>query len=204
MPIRVGLTPEGQRLLATEPKAGVLRVYDFETREQAGEVELGGQPIGFVVNPKMNTVLVSLAQAGEVAEVDLAKLTVKRRLKTGPVPDGIALVMVAGRAEVAQAAAGADPQDPMPDGPAGRKPRLGVILEPTFDGEGVQIAQVTPATLAEQVGLQAGDVVLSIDGTPITDPQQMAKLVFDANPGQTLKFRIVRKGQELDVAVKLH
>ena len=199
MPIRVGFTPDGRRLLVTDPEAHVLRVYDFASREKVGEVEVGQVPIGFVVNRDDNTVLISAAGSGEVVEVGLDDLKVRRRVKTGPVPDGIALVTAQALTGRDPAAAAATPRDEA-NGP---KPRLGVQLAPTQDADAVAVVEVIAGSLAERIGLEAGDVIYAVDGKQVTDPQEVVQLVFGAGAGQTLTFSIVRAGKEQTMSATL-
>jgi serine protease Do len=56
-----------------------------------------------------------------------------------------------------------------PDG----KPRLGVEAEP--DGDGLRVRSVRPGSLAEDLGLQAGDRIVSVNGEPVRSPQDVAR-----------------------------
>lgn len=85
---------------------------------------------------------------------------------------------------------------------------LGVGLAPTptnpadlREQKGVTIATVAPDGPAHQAGLQAGDVVLSMDGTPISDPNTLIGVVSRKTPNSTLSTVILRQGQEHTVSI---
>lgn len=84
--------------------------------------------------------------------------------------------------------------------PQANPPRLGVAMED--DPAGVRIAQVMPASVAEQAGLKAGDVVVAAAGGPVKGMQGLRGVVQRQAPGTWLPLRIRRDGQELDVVAR--
>ena len=66
---------------------------------------------------------------------------------------------------------------------------------------GLILADVLPHSSAEMAGLQAGDVVLSIDGHEVTEPQHLAGEVFEHSIGETLTLQIVRGDQKMEKRV---
>ncbi len=60
------------------------------------------------------------------------------------------------------------------------------------------IGNVSPASVAEKVGLQAGDVILAIDNQGTTSWEQVSDLVRDSG-GHELTLLIGRKGKELTI-----
>src|SRR5688500_5728949 len=198
MPIRVGSPTDGKRLRMTDPREGTLRAFDFAKREKVGEAQVGRQPIGFVVNPDTNTVLVSVAEDGEIVEVDLESFEVKRRLATGPVPDGIALS--SGNAR--QVRQPAQPQDQAAP-PAGQRQRLGVAVESAGIGGGLEILDVVAGSVAEKAGLERGDVIKKLNGQAMDDPEAFVDAIFGAEAGKPLRLTIERDGQEREVEVEL-
>jgi serine protease Do len=65
--------------------------------------------------------------------------------------------------------------------------RLGVTAE-----HGAIISEVVPGTPAAQAGLKPGDVVMSVDGQKIDDPQQLREAVQKAGPGKEITLKILR------------
>jgi membrane protease YdiL (CAAX protease family) len=72
-------------------------------------------------------------------------------------------------------------------------PRLGVVGE-SHEGRCI-ITAVAPGSGAEAAGLQAGDVVTSIDGAPVTDIQSMALAVRRKHLGETVVVEFLRAGE---------
>ncbi len=86
--------------------------------------------------------------------------------------------------------------------------RLGVLVSRTsdadeltgFDGAkvgapGVYIHEVDAGSLAEKLGLKAGDVLLFWNAAPIASPDDLARLFHDARDGASLELMIWRKGK---------
>jgi DNA-binding beta-propeller fold protein YncE len=91
LPIRAAFTPDGKRVLISDPVSGELRVYDAAKQEleQAFPVGTGGMAI--VVTPDSGTAYIALRNTGDVAIVDLKTLKVTGKIEgVGAVPDGMA------------------------------------------------------------------------------------------------------------------
>jgi S1-C subfamily serine protease len=63
------------------------------------------------------------------------------------------------------------------------------------DIEGILVQNVAPNSPAAQAGLETGDVILSINGNPITDPQKFAQMINRARAGDVFKFEVLRGGE---------
>ncbi|KAA2236602.1 Do family serine endopeptidase [Salinarimonas soli] len=75
--------------------------------------------------------------------------------------------------------------------------RLGLRLAPAPDGQGVVVAGVEPDSPASGKGLQTGDVILQVDGTAVSKPQDVADLVAAARgTGRPAVLMQVRGGQD--------
>jgi S1-C subfamily serine protease len=68
---------------------------------------------------------------------------------------------------------------------------------------GLLISRVEPKTAAERSGLQAGDVILSIEGRRILDPQTFSSYIQSRASGDTLSLRFLRKGVERSAVIPL-
>jgi len=56
---------------------------------------------------------------------------------------------------------------------------------------------------AERAGIKVGDVVESVDGTPIADLPALRQRQTELRPGDTVEFRVRREGQTLTMSVVL-
>jgi serine protease Do len=69
--------------------------------------------------------------------------------------------------------------------------------------EGALIAEPQAGSPASKAGIKAGDVVLSIDGSPVKDARDLARKIADMAPGSTIKLGIMRNGSEQTLTLKL-
>jgi serine protease Do len=110
------------------------------------------------------------------------------------------------------------------------RPRVGVSIVPIDDArygftdeqieefnipEGVVVIGAAPGGPGEKAGLQAdvndqgkalpetSDVILSVDGTPVTRTEELQAIIFPKNEGDTVNLRVWRNGEERDVEVTL-
>ncbi len=67
--------------------------------------------------------------------------------------------------------------------------------------EGAIIAGVMRGSPADRAGIRPGDVLLSIGGKAVKDPQGMLELIAGLTPGSTAQFRLRRESKDLEVAV---
>lgn len=83
--------------------------------------------------------------------------------------------------------------------PAQRVSNLGVLVDSAQDGrDGLHVLAVTPGGSGERMGLRGGDVLVALNGTPLTGIAQAATLrrVVDALPdGGALSFEVRRGGR---------
>ncbi len=81
---------------------------------------------------------------------------------------------------------------------------LGVEGGPAVDGSaGVEIRSITPDSAAEEAGIEVGDRVLSVDGAPVTQIQELAGLVASREPGDVVALEVVRGEEQITVQVPL-
>lgn len=85
--------------------------------------------------------------------------------------------------------------------------RLGITIQP-IDGSlaeafglsqprGALVAGLDPRGPAAAAGVQAGDIIVSINGTPINESSELPSYVADVKPGTAIKLGIIRNGKEL-------
>jgi membrane-associated protease RseP (regulator of RpoE activity) len=75
-----------------------------------------------------------------------------------------------------------------------------------IDGEitpadGLEVHEVVPASPAAAAGLQTDDVLLSIDGQELDDPEDLGNVVQASTPGDTVEVVVLRNGARLAIPV---
>jgi len=81
-------------------------------------------------------------------------------------------------------------------------PWIGVELDPAPTG-GARVNYVLSDSPAAKAGLRAGDVVQSVAGSAVHQPDDLVALVRAGHIGERLQLRIQRDGTERDVSLKL-
>lgn len=91
--------------------------------------------------------------------------------------------------------------------------RLGVSIQPiTRDladsfgldrARGALVANVEQGGPADKAGLQAGDVILSVDGREVSDSFDLPKLIGNLPPGKAVRMKVWRQGAERDLSATL-
>ncbi len=71
------------------------------------------------------------------------------------------------------------------------------------DSQGIVVGDVSANSPAQNAGIQRGDIILQINGKPVTDSNQLRMSVSMMSPGTELKLKILRNGTERDETVKL-
>jgi serine protease Do len=90
---------------------------------------------------------------------------------------------------------------PQPEGAV----RLGLELQPAPGGEGVAVANVLPGSIAARSDLRAGDLIVTVNGQPVTDGDEMLRVLDEAGQGDrpSTLIQIRRGGQLRFIAVPL-
>jgi serine protease Do len=88
---------------------------------------------------------------------------------------------------------------------------LGVALQPLSPDlaqslglagtNGAVVGSTITGSPAAQAGLQQGDVIVAYDNTPVDDYRHVQRLVAETRVGKSVTLQIVRKKQQIDVAV---
>ncbi len=90
-------------------------------------------------------------------------------------------------------------------------PVIGVVLDQRYDGEGVQVLvesstgdpTVTPGGPADDAGIRPGDVIVAVDGEPVSRATELVVKVRSRLPGETVTLTIRTDGGDRDVDVVL-
>jgi serine protease Do len=68
---------------------------------------------------------------------------------------------------------------------------------------GVLVASVEPGSPAEKAGLQAGDVILSFDGKPVQNANELPRIVAATKPGTGVALEVWRGGAKRQIKATL-
>jgi aminopeptidase N len=99
---------------------------------------------------------------------------------------------------------GEAPKPPVaPAGGSSRRVSLGTVPDFAFRGPGVCVSSISPNSAAEEAGLEAGDILLAIDGEEIGDLRSYSELLKTHAPGDRVKLRIRRGEEELELEATL-
>jgi len=124
------------------------------------------------------------------------QITLPLTLETRPDEDKMADVL-GGRGRNSRPAPG------QPD--SAQDKRFGLTVQPPTDRtvQGVEVVAVSPASPAEDAGIQAGDILQRIGRTNITDLASFRKALEGSKPGDELVARIRRQGSGNNAIVTL-
>jgi putative serine protease PepD len=81
------------------------------------------------------------------------------------------------------------------------RPWLGVATAP--DPSGAAVQEVVPGSPAAQAGVEVGDVITSVDGKPVREPNDVAEAIQDLEPGDTVSVGVDRGAGERSFDVEL-
>ncbi|MEH3076120.1 MAG: trypsin-like peptidase domain-containing protein [Quadrisphaera sp.] len=65
------------------------------------------------------------------------------------------------------------------------------------------VAEVASGGAAAAAGIQKGDAITAVDGTPVTSAESLTAQIRSRAPGDTVTLQVVRNGQQQDIQVKL-
>lgn len=69
--------------------------------------------------------------------------------------------------------------------------------------EGAFVTEVVPGSAADEAGLEAGDVIIEIDGEAVDAASAVREAILDKEPGDQVSITIIRDGEEQTLNVKL-
>jgi serine protease Do len=168
---------------------GGLGIEDYEDFLQTDAPINPGNSGGALINDRgelvgLNTAIISHGSGGSqgigfAVPANLARQVMDQVLKTG---------------HVVRAYLGIYPQDVTP------------AMAKAFgekDSQGIVVGDVSPNSPAQAAGIQRGDIILQINGKPVSDSNQLRMSVSMMQPGTELKLKTLRNGAERDATVKL-
>ena len=80
---------------------------------------------------------------------------------------------------------------------------LGITVDTSSSPQGAGVARVFAGQPAIKAGLRAGDVIVKLDDTVVTNADDLSNVIDAKKPGDSLSVTYVRSGQQHTVQVKL-
>jgi putative serine protease PepD len=84
-----------------------------------------------------------------------------------------------------------------------RTPRIGVNLDTSYTDTGAKIRDITAGSPAEDAGLRAGDVIITVNGRSIDDSTELVVEIRNHAPGDTIEVGYTRNGQDRTTSLVL-
>jgi curli biogenesis system outer membrane secretion channel CsgG/Flp pilus assembly protein TadD len=78
---------------------------------------------------------------------------------------------------------------------------MGLVVRDAKSPPGAEVTSVTASTPAAKSGLQAGDVIVKVQGVAVGSADQFTRAAHAATPGSVVMLRISRQGWEKDVSL---
>lgn len=199
----LAFSPDGRLLAAGASGTAVL----WDLKQGAKEIEIEGfgietTALAFTANGRH---VVGSGPGGEVRLCETATGREAAVLRRHAEPF-TALAMHPGGRKFATA--GPDRQlriwGPLPGGMAAVRPPgfCGIRLQQDAEGR-VAVVEVLPGTAAERAGLEAGDLLLAIDGVEVRNPTEAIDQITSRFEGDEVEIRLVRDREVRAVRVKL-
>jgi serine protease Do len=120
-------------------------------------------------------------------------------------------VVVADRAQLFPEQDANGPQDSTPNGEP-TTAKFGMVIQDLTEQQadrlgikqkgGVQVKSVEPSSFADDIGLQPGDVIVSINRQPVNTKADIAKFSASLKPGDAVQFRVLSRGPNNDWAAR--
>ncbi len=87
----------------------------------------------------------------------------------------------------------------------GPLPQVTRVFPAPLPGEtnGVSVQSVIAGSPAAQAGMQAGDVIVQVDGTPLDANTLLTDVMAQYKPGDTVQMTVDRLGRQVTLRVKL-
>ncbi|MBF0626715.1 MAG: PDZ domain-containing protein [Magnetococcales bacterium] len=90
-----------------------------------------------------------------------------------------------------------------PSDPPEPPPTVWLGVAPELAANGVLLARIAPGGPGERAGMQAGDVIISLNGKSVSTPWAMARTLRGFQPGDLVEVTLNRNGQMIDTQAQL-
>ncbi|MCF6226242.1 MAG: PDZ domain-containing protein, partial [Xanthomonadales bacterium] len=108
-----------------------------------------------------------------------------------------------GEKKITGKVAGADKPKVTKPTTGGRRVSTGIMPDFAFSGKGMSVGAVSADSPAAKAGISKGDVIIAMDGKPVSDLRSYSNLLKQYAPGDQLEFRFSRGGETQSVKLTL-
>ncbi len=84
-----------------------------------------------------------------------------------------------------------------------RKASTGSVPDFAYEGEGVRIGSVVAGSPGEKAGLQEGDIIVGLEGKPVSNLKQYSDYLKQHQPGEKITLQIKRGEKSLEIPLTL-
>jgi serine protease Do len=85
----------------------------------------------------------------------------------------------------------------------GSGPKLGISVQDTEDGKGVNVIDVDEDGNAAKAGIKEDDIITEVDGKAVNSTDEIAKLIKESKEKPSVKVKLLRGGKAETVEVKI-
>ena len=82
-------------------------------------------------------------------------------------------------------------------------PKLGISVQDTEDGKGVNVIEVDDDGNAAKAGIKKNDIITDVDGKAVRSTDEIAKLIKDSREKPSVKMKLLRGGKIQTIDVKI-
>ncbi len=86
---------------------------------------------------------------------------------------------------------------------SGDQPKLGLSVQDTEDGKGVNVLEVDEESNAAKAGIKEDDIITHINDKAVNSADEVAKLVRENKTKPSMRLQITRKGKSQNIEVKM-
>ncbi|MBX2923247.1 MAG: PDZ domain-containing protein [Chitinophagaceae bacterium] len=83
------------------------------------------------------------------------------------------------------------------------KPKLGIRIQDTEEGNGVKVLDVQEASAAEKSGIKKDDIITSIDGKDIKSADEAKEKIAELKDKSAYPVKVLRDGAPVEINVKI-
>lgn len=86
---------------------------------------------------------------------------------------------------------------------SGGGPKLGISVQDTEDGKGVNVIGVDDEGNGAKAGIEEDDIITEVDGKAVNSADEIAKVMKESKDKVSVKMKLIRKGKTEIVEVKI-